>query len=111
MLVVNKTMNPSPKNIVPGQEIDTWLNFGREEYAYHVGVEVTTRTAVPGQVHLKTETATTYIMLDEDLNQIYPAYMDEAAIASQDAFYEEYQTQILDIIRAAQSQWPFLVEE
>lgn len=111
MLIVNKTMRPIPKNIVPGREIDTWLSFGREEYAYHVGVEVTTRTAVPGQAHLKTETATTYIMLDEDLNQIYPAYMDEAAIACQDAFYEEYHTQILDIIRAAQSQWPFLVEE
>lgn len=111
MLVVNKTTRPIPKNIVPGQEIDTWLSFGREEYAYCVGVEVTTRTAIPGEVHLETEIVTKYVMLDENLNQIYPDYMDGKMIASQDAFYEEYHTQILRIIQAAQAQWPFLAEK
>ena len=111
MLVVNKTMRPIPKNIVPGREIDTWLSFGREEYAYCVGVEVTTRTAVPGEVHLKTESVTKYIMLDENLNQIYPDYMVAETIASQDAFYEEYHGEIMRIIEAAQSEWPFLIGE
>ena len=111
MLVVDETMRPIPKNIIPGREIDTWLSFGREEYAYCVGVEVTTRTAVPGKVHLETEIVTKYVMLDENLNQIYPDYMDGKMIAAQDAFYEEYHTEILRIIQAAQSQWPFLAEK
>lgn len=111
MLVVDETMKPIPKNIVPGREIDTWLSFGREEYAYCVGVEVTIRTAVPGKVHLETENVTKYVMLDENLNQIYPDYMDGKMIAAQDAFYEEYHTEILRIIQAAQSQWPFLTGE
>ena len=110
MLVVNKTMRHIPKNIIPGQEIDTWLSFGREEYAYCVGVEVTTRTAVPGESHLKTETETRYLLLDENLEQVYPGYMDEETIAGQDAFYEEYRTEVLRIIEAAQAQWPFLKE-
>ena len=111
MLVVNKAMRPIPKNIVPGQEIDTWLSFGREEYAYCVGVEVTSRTAVPGKVHLETEIVTKYVMLDENLNQIYPDYMDKEVIADQDAFYEEHHTEILRIIEAAQAEWPFLTEK
>ena len=111
MLVVDKTMRPIPKNIVPGREIITWLSFGREEYAYCVGVEVTTRTSVPGKVHLETEIVTKYVMLDENLDQVYPDYMDGKMIAAQDAFYEEYHTEILRIIQAAQSQWPFLAEK
>ena len=110
MLVVNKTMRPIPKNIIPGQEIDTWLSFGREEYAYCVGVEVTTRTAVPGAVHLETEVVTKYIMMDDNLNQIYPEYMNEETIAAQDAFYEEYHVEIMRIVQAAQAEWPFLTE-
>ena len=111
MLVVNKTMGPIPKNITPGREIDTWLSFGREEYAYCVGVEVTIRTAVPGKVHLETEIVTKYVLLDENLDQVYPDYMDGKMIAAQDAFYEEYHTEILRIIQAAQSEWPFLTGE
>ena len=110
MLIVDETMKPIPKNIIPGREIDTWLSFGREEYAYLVGVEVTTRAAVPGEVHLETEIVTKYVMLDKSLNQIYPDYMDGKMIAAQDAFYEEYHTEIMRIIQAAQSQWPFLTE-
>lgn len=111
MLVVDETMRPIPKNIIPGREIDTWLSFGREEYAYCVGVEVTTRTAVPGKMHLETEIVTKYVLLDESLNQIYPDYMDGKMITAQDAFYEEYHTEILRIIQAAQSEWPFLTGE
>ena len=110
MLVVQKTARPIPDNIVPGQEIDTWLSFGREEYAYYVGVEVTTRTAVPGEAHLKTETETAYVMLDKDLKQIYPDHLDAKMIEQMDAVYEEYRAEILAIIQAAQAQWPFLTE-
>ena len=111
MLLVRKTAKATPRNIVPGQEVTTWLSFGREEYAYCVGVEVTTRTAVSGEAHLKTETETVYILLDESLEQFYPEDMGAKTIEHRDAFYAEHRVEILRIIEAAQAQWPFLAEE
>lgn len=95
-------------NIVPGEEITTWLNIGREEYTYLVGLEVRTRTQIPGEPRLKTEVWTEYLMLDKELNLVYPDYLDEADRARQDKILEDYYAEIMDIIEAAQVEWPFL---
>lgn len=109
-LSVAEAVKPICGDIVPGQEVHTWLHFGRKEYAYYVGISVTTRTAVPGEEQLKTESETRYIILDENLRPLYPDYLDAKMIEAQDAFYEEYREEIMGIIQAAQAQWPFLAE-
>lgn len=108
MLVVSTSTPMETRNISPGQEISAVLNFGGEEYAYYVGLYITTRTQVPGQAHLQSEMTTVFFMLDRDLSQIYPDYMDEETIAQQDALLEQYRSAVTDIIEAAQNQWPFL---
>ena len=98
-------------NVVPGEEIDVWLNFGRDEnFTYLVGLEVRTRTQIPGEPRLKTEVWTEYLMLDEDLNLVYPDYLDEADCARQDRILVDYAPEIMAIIEAAQAEWPVLTE-
>jgi len=109
-LYVCETMRPDPRNIVPGQEVYTWLNIGREEYIYLVGLKITTRTQIPGQPHLKTETETVYLELDGELNLLFPDYVDEEDRVRQKQILEEQYLPIHRIIQAAQSQWPFLTE-
>ena len=41
---------------------------------------------------------------------VYDDSMDEETIARKDAFVEEYRTEILNIITAAEREWPFLAE-
>ena len=110
MLTVNKTLKPIPINIVPGQEVHTWLNFGREEYAYLVGVEVRTRTQIPGEPRLETEVWTEYLMLDGELNLLFHDYMNEQMRTWQAQVFQDYNQEIMDIIQAAQAEWPFLTE-
>lgn len=109
-LYVCETSKATPRNIVPGQEVYTWLNIGREEFVYLVGLEITTRTQVSGQPHLKTEVESVYLELDQDLNLIFPDYLDEEDIARQKQIMEDHHLEIMRIIQAAQSQWPFLAE-
>lgn len=62
------------------------------------------------QAHLQVNYTSAHLKLDGDLNQICEDYWDEEMLAFQTAIYETYRTEILDIIRAAQAQWPFLTE-
>lgn len=110
MLTVNQALKPIPKNIVPGQEVHTWLNFGREEYVYLVGVEVRTRTQIPGEPRLETEVWTEFLMLDGELNLLFPEYMNEQMRTWQAQVFQDYNQEIMDIIQAAQAEWPFLTE-
>lgn len=98
-------------NIVPGEEITTWLNIGREEYTYLVGLEVRTRTQIAGEPRLKTEVWTEYLMLDQELNLLYADYMDEEDRARQNQVFMDYNQEIMEIIEAARTEWPFLTEE
>ena len=110
MLYVCEPQKAATQNIVPGQEVRTWLNIGREEFVYLVGLEITTRTQIPGQPRLKTEVETVYLELDGNLNLLFPDYLEEADIAHQMQIMEEQYLPIIRIIQAAQSQWPFLTE-
>lgn len=107
-LFVHETEKPETRNITPGQQVHTWLNIGHNDFAYLVGLEILTRTQVSGQAHLKSESETIYLELDQDLNLIFPDYLDEEDIAHQKQIMEDHHLEIMRIIQAAQSQWPFL---
>ena len=84
--------------------------MGREDYCYYLPLTITVRTAVPGQAHLRSEVIEEFLALDKDLNPIPAGVFDQATHDRQAEVLETYHTEILDIIRAAQAEWPFLAE-
>lgn len=110
MVTVFRSLGDMPKNIVPGREVEVYLYPGREDYAYQLVLTVTTRTAVAGQAHLISETTHEYLVLDAELNPIPEGIYDQKTHDRQAWVLEEYHTEIMDTIEAAQSEWPFLKE-
>lgn len=109
---VNLIREENTVNIVPGEVVNVWLNFGKDEaFEYLVGIEVRTRPQSSEESLRKVEVWTEYLVLDQNLNLLYPDYLDEEDRTRQDRILEDFFPDIMGIIEAARNEWPFLSEK
>ena len=111
MVTVFSVPRNMPRNIVPGREVEVSLYLGREDYSFQLALTVTTRNAVPGQVHLKSETTQEFLALDAQLDPIPAGVFDQQTHDRQAQVLEDYHWEITKIIDAARAEWPFLAEK
>lgn len=97
------------RSIELGRDVQTHLTIDRN-MIYTVELIVIDHTKVSGQAHAEVMTTEECIILDENLDPIYAANLTEEEIAHQDQILEDFRWEIMSIIQAARSQWPFLAE-
>lgn len=94
-----------------GKSVHTSVYMGRGLYTYSVHLTIYETRVVPGNTQLEEIRTEECIMLDEKLNQVYLEHWDSDFRLRQDILLQEYQDQIMAVVKAAQSEWPFLTGE
>lgn len=98
------------RSVAIGKDVQTYLFIGQDLYTYSVHLTIIDHRQNSGQAQLEVEATEECVMLDANLNQVYLDHWDEKTRQRQDQLLEEYRLEIMDIVEAAQEQWPFLTE-
>ena len=97
------------RSIELGRDVQAYLYIS-QDLPYSVHLTIIDHTKVSGQSHAEVTASGECVMLDTDMNQIYLDNWDEEIIVHQDQLLEDFGWEIMNIIEAAQAQWPFLTE-
>lgn len=93
-----------------------WISITEDGYLYNIGMEETTYTysSEPKDTDwcatMYGESTYEYITLTPEGITVDDKSWDEETLAQKNAFLETYRTEILNIITAAEREWPFLTE-
>lgn len=101
MVEVSMTLENSYRSAKIGKDVNVILHIKRDRY--DVVLSITEQSTVSGQSQLRVTHSTERLTLDYDLNLV-------SGTQRTNQLLEEYRTQIMDVVEAAQTQWPFLTE-